>query len=256
MMMEVYLRLGQTEKALALAEPVAQALSSGYISTQTAAFGLTAMSQLARKMGKGNIHAGLSVNGKTMADISIPQPISVTELKPSGDLSVVIGNKGTSKIYARLITRVQPLEEPEGVSSQASFSLSVNYVDAKNNPVDVKTLKQGTEFFAVVRVKNPTPEVFTDLALTQIFPSGWEIFNERLMNAERASATGYTYQDVRDDRVLTYFNLDASQSKTFRIRLQAAYCGIFYMPAVACEAMYQPEEQARTKGMWVKVLFN
>ena len=74
------------------------------------------------------------------------------------------------------------------------------------------------------------------------------------VNAGSDNGAGkYNYRDIRDDRVLTYFNLGAGQTKTFKVRLQAAYRGMYYLPAVSCQAMYEPREQARTKGSWVNV---
>lgn len=58
----------------------------------------------------------------------------------------------------------------------------------------------------------------------------------------------YTYRNIRDDRVLTYFNLNKGQYKTFTIRLQASYAGTFILPAIQCEAMYDPVVQARTRA--------
>ena len=34
-----------------------------------------------------------------------------------------------------------------------------------------------------------------------------------------------TYQDIRDDRVYTYFDLAAGQTKSFRVMLTATYAG-------------------------------
>jgi uncharacterized protein YfaS (alpha-2-macroglobulin family) len=93
--------------------------------------------------------------------------------------------------------------------------------------------------------------------MVQIFPSGWEIYNERILGTDSIGSIGsYNYRDIRDDRVLTYFNLAAGQTKTFKVRLQAAYRGKFYLPAVSLQAMYEPREQARTKGSWVTVIEN
>ena len=136
---------------------------------------------------------------------------------------------------------------------QTSFRLSVRYTDATGNPVDVKSLKQGTEFRALVTVENSPEQAFTDLALVHVFPSGWEIFNERLINGNSSGQETYNFKDIRDDRVLTYFNLAAGQKKSFSVRLQAAYRGKFYLPPASCQAMYAPQEQARTVGGWVEV---
>ena len=53
---------------------------------------------------------------------------------------------------------------------------------------------------------------------------------------------------MRDDRVLTYFDLKRGDSKQFAIRLQATYAGSFILPAVQCEAMYNTAVQARTRA--------
>ncbi len=254
MMMDTYLLLGQTEKALSLANTVAQALSRDYISTQTASFGLSAMGKLAKKMGKGNIDVKWSLNGKSMTAVNTPQPFHTVGLKPAENLSANVTNQGSAKVYARLTAQTQPLEITNEQPVQGSFRLSVRYTDVTGNPIDVKSLKQGTEFRAVVTVENSPEQAFTDLALVQIFPSGWEIFNERLINGGNGSGNeNYNYRDIRDDRVLTYFNLSAGQTKSFSVRLQAAYRGTYYLPPVSCQAMYAPNEQARTVGSWVMI---
>jgi hypothetical protein len=94
------------------------------------------------------------------------------------------------------------------------------------------------------------------MALTQIFPSGWEIHNQRLGEYEQ---TGYDfdrpeYQDIRDDRVYSYFDLEQGRKKTFVVRLNATYQGRFFLPAVYCEAMYDHSIRARKGGQWVEVV--
>ena len=255
MIMETYLLLDKTDKALELAQSVAKELSSDYISTQTAAYGLIAMSQLAEKMGKTNIGIDWTLNGKAMDKVSTSQPLHQVDIVPKQQIDISINNKGTGKIYAQLIGRTQPIGDVElSETDDASFNLSVNYIDLNGNPLSVSSLKQGEEFTAVVTVSNGPSQAFTDLALVQIFPSGWEIYNERILDSSSNNEVGkYNYRDIRDDRVLTYFNLAAGQAKTFRVRLQAAYRGMYYLPAVSLQAMYKPSEQTRTKGGWVKV---
>ncbi|MDD4727426.1 MAG: alpha-2-macroglobulin family protein, partial [Dysgonamonadaceae bacterium] len=255
MIMETYLLLDKTDKALELAQNVAKELSSHYISTQTAAYGLIAMSQLAEKMGKTNIEVDWTLNGKAMDAVSTPQPLHQIGVAPNEKIEIAIDNKGTGKIYAQLTGRTQPIGDVQTVeTNDASFNLSVSYVGLNGNPISVSSLKQGEEFTAIVTINNGPAQAFTDLALVQIFPSGWEIYNERILDATSDNGAGkYNYRDIRDDRVLTYFNLAAGQTKTFRVRLQAAYRGNYYLPAVSLQAMYKPSEQARTKGSWVKV---
>ena len=88
----------------------------------------------------------------------------------------------------------------------------------------------------------------------KIFPSGWEINNLRLDEAEaRLGGDKPVYQDIRDDRVYTYFDLGANQRKTFRLLLTASYAGTYYLPAVSAGAMYDHSIYARKKGQVVEV---
>jgi uncharacterized protein YfaS (alpha-2-macroglobulin family) len=96
---------------------------------------------------------------------------------------------------------------------------------------------------------------YANMALTQIFPSGWEINNLRLNDDEGTQKTDRgQYQDIRDDRVYTYFYLEGGKTRTFTVLLTASYTGVFYLPAVTCEAMYDNSIYARVKGQLVEVV--
>jgi uncharacterized protein YfaS (alpha-2-macroglobulin family) len=136
--------------------------------------------------------------------------------------------------------------------------MSISYADTKGNTIDPVRLEQGKEFVATVTVSNPGIRgVYKNLALNQVFPSGWEINNLRLEEVEdRLSGDTPTYQDIRDDRVYTYFDLAANQRKTFKVLLTASYAGSYYLPAVSCEAMYDRNVYTRKKGQVVEVIKN
>lgn len=254
MIMETYILLDNTAKALTLARDVSKDLSSSYISTQTAAFGLMAMSKLADKMGKGLISYEWTLNGVKQQTGNSGNVFQEVNIKPQEKVSVTFRNKGDGELFVRLLGRTQPLVDNAPARNQG-INLFVKYVDENNKEIDVTKLKQGAEFYANIIIQNVSGEALTDMALSQIFASGWEIFNNRLYNegAEEKTSNSYNYQDIRDDRVYTYFNIGSGYSMSFRVRLQAAYVGKFYLPAVSCEAMYKPEEQSRTTGQWVEV---
>jgi uncharacterized protein YfaS (alpha-2-macroglobulin family) len=118
-------------------------------------------------------------------------------------------------------------------------------------------LEQGTDFIAEVTVHNPGTKGMTyeEMALTQIFPSGWEILNTRMSNFTNLNnATRPEYQDIRDDRVYTYFDIKNGSRHVYRIHLNAAYEGRYYLPTVSCEAMYDNTINARVPGEWVEVV--
>ncbi|MDR1809934.1 MAG: hypothetical protein LBR34_05990 [Prevotella sp.] len=252
MIMETCLLLGKTDKALHLAQKVSQALSSDYISTQTAAFGLLSMSKLSAKMTSGATAYEWELNGVKQPRGTQGKAVEEIAIKPVQTIKVAFTNKGQSELYVRLIGRSKPLTDKRALAN-SGLNLYVKYVSADGKEIDVSSLRQGTEFFADVVVQNVSGEYLTDIALSQIFASGWEIFNNRLFGAD-SGASAYTYQDIRDDRALTYFNLRNGYSTSFKVRLQAAYCGRFYLPAVTCEPMYQPAMQSNTQGRWVEVV--
>ena len=84
-------------------------------------------------------------------------------------------------------------------------------------------------------------------------PSGWEIFNERLYGGSSSDAAGFNYQDIRDDRVIWYFDLPVGTRKVFKVRLQASYEGVYVLPSVVCEDMYDSATYACTASGTVRV---
>ncbi len=101
-------------------------------------------------------------------------------------------------------------------------------------------------------MSNPKNETLKDIALTQIFPSGWEIVNTRFTDFGTTTKSEARYTDIRDDRVNFYFDLNQRrnkiETKTFTVLLNAAYLGKYYLPGIQVEAMYDNDYLVRTKG--------
>ena len=85
-----------------------------------------------------------------------------------------------------------------------------------------------------------------------VFAAGWEIHNSRMTGATTGGDKP-DYQDIRDDRVYTFFDLKKGKTKTFNVLLNASYLGRYYLPALSVEAMYDKSIQARKRGQWVEV---
>jgi len=123
-------------------------------------------------------------------------------------------------------------------------------------------LKQGTDFTAVITVKNNGDEYLDRLAITEMFPSGWEIVTgldggsgyDDDDDDYYYSPGGYIkYTDVRDDRKFTYFSLSSHRSIQFRTQLTATYAGTYYLPGLDVRDLENARIFARTKGMMVEV---
>ena len=149
----------------------------------------------------------------------------------------------------------QPLQGMES-EVESGIKVSVVYKDDAGKILDVGSLKQGTDFLAEVTVEHPGILFsYSNIALSQVFPSGWEIINTRVQDVTQGMKEDvYDYRDYRDDRVYTFFSLNQYEQKTFRVRLNAAYTGKYYLPPVKVEAMYDMNVHANTKGRWVEVV--
>ncbi len=268
MILETLVLLGKDREAFMQAQKVSKNLSrETYFSTQSTAFSLMAMGRLAEKLS-GAIDMDWSLNGTQQPVVKSAKAIYQKDIPvspASGNISVK--NNGNGSLYVDLITRTQLVKDTLPAISN-NLRLQVKYVDMNGRTINVSSLPQGTDFTAKVTVTNINGFTdYTNIALTHIIPAGWEIFNERMINPDeevtedtKASSTRtsktdntYTYRDIRDDRVLTYFDLKRNQEKTFDIRLQTTYAGIFVLPAIQCEAMYDTEVQARTTAGRVMV---
>ncbi|HBC78949.1 MAG TPA: hypothetical protein DCZ51_09985, partial [Bacteroidales bacterium] len=168
-----------------------------------------------------------------------PKNILIRNLNlKNGTNRLVAENTSGKPMYLNLVRKGIPLVSDLTIP-QKGMSMQVEYVNMGMKPVDHRILVQGTDFMMVTRVKNITFSRIENIALTEMVPSGWEILNTRLFEADYGiKESSFDYRDIRDDRVNTYFSLNQGETKTFVLILNAAYKGEFYQPSVWCEAMY------------------
>jgi uncharacterized protein YfaS (alpha-2-macroglobulin family) len=256
--LETLVLLGDRTKGFELLKDISASLSNSsyWMSTQTVAWCLKSVGAFAGTEKRGTLKFTYSYNGKDVS-ASTELPIAQVSIPVDGVKSnalKVVSESGGS-LFVRLISEGTPAH---GDETEESKNLNVNivYTNVDGQPIDPTSLEQGKEFIASVTIWNPgTRGAYKNLALNQIFPSGWEINNLRLDEAEsRLGGDVPTYQDIRDDRVYTYFDLGVNQRKTFQVMLTASYAGTYYLPAVSCEAMYDRSIYARRKGQVVQVV--
>jgi len=173
-----------------------------------------------------------------------------------GSNNIEVNNIKNNTIYARIVTSGK-LPLGKEIITQRGLKVSITYKDSQGNTIDITKLRQGQDFAANITVVNQKNEPINDVALTQIFPSGWEIVNTRFTDFGNATTNQADYTDIRDDRVNFYFNLSKSSktgsTKTFNVLLNASYLGKYYLPGTQVEAMYDNDYFVRTKGQWIEV---
>jgi uncharacterized protein YfaS (alpha-2-macroglobulin family) len=266
--------LGDTERGLPIYKQLADELNSGrWLSTQELGAALSAALPYAAMAAKGEA-PDLKVSGPAGS------PIAVKLLKAQAKLdlapgestggSYTISNAGSAPVFVTIASRGTPAL-PDEKSVANGISVDVRYFDMSDHEVDPASVPLGQDLVIRTTVRNLTGADLGNLALTQPIPSGWEIADyrpgEALPTPDKKSGDGddeeasqqlvkpapplYDYQDIRDDRVLTYFSLESRAEKVFTVYANKTYDGLFYLPAVSVEAMYDSRFQAVEPGHWL-----
>ncbi len=259
MVLETLTLMGKRNEAASLLQRVASSLSDDqWYSTQTTSYALLSVAGYCGSNPSGQkIMLDLSVNGKSVKVSSSAyfsqQPIDFI----NGKASLVVQNRGSNQLFIRVITQGQPVpgDGPAPPMTSSGLSVSNVFTNMEGQPINPESIKQGTDFMARVTITNPGKRGnYTQMALSQVFPSGWEILNTRMLGNEGNNKTSsFRYRDYRDDRVNTYFDLPAGKSVSYFVLLNAAYAGRYYYPGVYCEQMYDKTISGGISGKWIEV---
>ncbi|GHS90587.1 hypothetical protein AGMMS49957_16910 [Synergistales bacterium] len=157
--------------------------------------------------------------------------LDVSDL-PDGVLSIRSQGNGQG-YYAWTVTGTPiaaPKPEKKGMSVDYIWSDRDGAVLPKNEP-----LAQGTEVVVTLVITPSLP--ISDVAVSCLLPSGFEIENPRLLGTGESEPYGLR-RDMRDDRMLFFINNIISGPRIVRFRVRAVTKGAFVIPPVAAEGMY------------------
>ncbi len=261
MMAEAHQVIGNTDEATQLIKRISQEMSTRrWYSTQTTAYSLLSIGKFLSSYEKDDLKYEYTINGDDLIKGNSKKPTiqAAVEVESSSNKNVKVKNTSSSIMYVRYVLSGQLPPGSDEKASSKHIKLAVSYTDKDGEKVDPKTIKQGTDFVAKVVVTNlgSKGRNINEVAISQIFPSGWEIQNDRMSSMSDANGNSrYDYRDIRDDRVYTFFDINGRDaSYTYYVNLTAAYIGKFYLSPVAVEAMYDNEIQAKNEGVWVEVV--
>jgi uncharacterized protein YfaS (alpha-2-macroglobulin family) len=238
------------------ADDITQELNSNHwYSTQETAYSLLSLCDYYGMNTKINPEYSYQLNGKNWIAIKSKKSISKIEFSDKDfDKVGVLKIKSNSdfKIFVKVCVKGIPMIGDTTVSNK-NIAINVVYKTLTGVTINPKSIKQGTDFYAEVTLKNlHTRGNINEMCLNEIFPSGWEIHNSRLL--DETQNTNVRYQDIKDDRVYSYFDLNYNSDVVVKIKLNATYAGRFYMPSIYSEAMYDNTIYANSKPMWVEVV--
>lgn len=245
-------RLGRKADARQAALAVADSLATGgWQSTQSLAWSLLAISS-AFGSSPESWELQARIDGKATS-IQSQKPMMtfpLDALRKSNSVKVELSNPGKTPLYVKWVTRGTPVANQEKEESRG-LSIETAYAALDGSTLDPSQLTQGKDFHLTVSLTNQTGRHLRNLALTQLIPSGWELHSTRLDGAKALS--GVSYQDLRDDRIMSFLDLAPHSTIKIPIFLHATYPGTFQLPATVAESMYEGDIRARTRGSSVIV---
>ncbi len=262
MILETMVLMGNKQKAKNLMVDISERLSSNdWMSTQTTSYCLMSVAKYTLMGIKNNQEPNLEFNygfgSKKFKTINGTNPVYLIsdEWAPDFGKEFKIENKSNRVLYVRLFMEGKPPYDKE-TDAENGLYLNVEYSDLTGNSINLDKIIHGVDLKARVSITNKSKNLKIDnLVLSQIFPSGFEIHNERMeAGIQRQISDNIDYQDIRDDRIYSYFNLGPGKSMTLETYLNASYLGKFYLPAVNVEAMYDASINARKKGKWLEIV--
>ncbi len=258
MMLETLSILGEDLRAKELYDNVSATLASdAWLSTQETAYALIAALPFIENTVNSNpvkVEYYLNRDKDSARTVSFSTSMISIPLEklPGNTAELYIANGSTLPVYARVAFSGLPQEGSEPAISEG-LGLSVEYLDMNGYAVDPTELAMGEDMEVKLTVSNKSSALVSEVAVVHILPASWELVNTRLSEASASSRSSssqsqFKYQDIRDDRVMTYFNLARGENKVIRFVVTRAYGGSYFIPAIHAYAMYDESIRAVIPG--------
>ncbi len=263
MMLYLATRLDRQETALELYNELVPILGGrDYLSTHSAGYALLAVGNYLDSAWRSDtdIRGRLDVagdDGLTRKFNRSGGAITIDLTEHTGR-EITIDSSSKGPFFAAFEWQGIPLEGPTE-PEERNLTLDVRWLDEDGGEIDPTSLAQGTLFWGHFRVASKHGRRLENLALTQITPSGWEIDATRLRGeqtpdwASKFALGRATYTDIRDDRVMWFFDLDY-RPVDFLVKLMVVTRGQFVLAPTLVEAMYDDDFRALVPGGRVEVV--
>jgi uncharacterized protein YfaS (alpha-2-macroglobulin family) len=242
--------------------------SDQWFSTQTAGYSLMALGKYMIQ-NKADFSGNAVIKGYLLLPDGKKVNFDTKQIKFSHDfkdsytgkkLEIYI-DKGTTvkNAFVNLEWNGIPLH-PDERDLAKNLSVNVEWLNENGKTIDPSSIIQGTTFWGHFTVENISGLDLQELALTQVFPAGWEIENTRLSEDDapawmaKYKLNQEKYFDIRDDRVMWFFDLPSYNRKIeFVVRINAITEGQFSLAPTVSEAMYDRNYKAVKAGKKVTV---
>lgn len=259
--------LGDREGAFKVLQPMAASLNGdNWYSTHSMAMGLWAYARYAKQANAGGKPSLIYALARGERKQLVSERPALRQSLAPADISqkpLRVENSGKGDLYVQLALSGRPAMGGEW-AAEKGIGMKVRFLGLDGKPLDVRRLSVGTDFMAVVELRHEMAgeAPIAEVVLQQGLPAGWEIRNTRLDSESvlKLPPMSYKYQDLRDDRAATFFDLSkragsqgASPGQVYYLGMTASYPGRYYLPAWQAEAMYDGGIRAQVPGQWVEV---
>lgn len=244
--------------ALAAGLKAGRSKDGSWVSTQENVWSLVALAEYARRGAVGESTVTVTAGGKQIlrkriagAEVaSVKLPLGTV----SGDaLAIVVDNGGN------VTARVREARVDSGAVVAHQFALERRYLDATGK--EVTTFKAGDRVTVQLKLKSDLAQKW--VALVDPLPAGFEVMNPKLAAGGTAQPLGagttpasrwgrasgwirWDHQELRDDRVLWFADTLGSGEYLMTYQARATIDGTFTAMPAHVEAMYEPDQRART----------
>lgn len=250
-----FMRVGYDKQAHNMIEQIIKNMQSNTpMNTAASSFSLTALCKYFEKYPPASaLDFDITMNGVSES-IKLSKMLWDDDVEPLDKKQTVqVTNKGKGTIYLQCTVTGTPAERND-IETSNGISLKAIYTSLDGKPINETDLAQGVNFIYKIKVSNTAGVWIRDIMVEQLIPAGWDIINMRLFGDGQKYPTGVTYQDIRDDKVLSYIpNLKVGESIEIPIYVTAAYAGDFYQPGAIAKDMYRLEFNASAAGKVVTV---
>ncbi|HSQ35895.1 MAG TPA: hypothetical protein VLQ89_07890, partial [Candidatus Binatia bacterium] len=255
-MIRTLVQMGRADRARNLVAEIAREMARDtWYSTQETAYALMAIANYYGGSPGNPFRFKLAWDKENAEEVTVSEPFFQKRYAnfPARERKLKVSNPGQNPLFLTVYAFGIPPAGGEK-ASESGIRLQIDYQDLAGEALAVERLAQGSDFRVQITVSNLSQNNLSNLALTHMVPAGCQIANPRLLTDGEPLRGYYDYQDVRDDRVLTYFALDGGAKKVFTVVLNASYSGKFYLPGIVLESMYDAAVHANSTGQWLEIV--
>ena len=176
------------------------------------------------------------------------QPVSLGLSNVKEDCGELV-NDGTGTAFVSW--KRLDLPKLEDVKKESSgLSIRREFLTQDGAPYDISKASRGDSIVVRIELSSDEDRLLNDLVIEDLLPGALEpVHNDAGVFPwiEKGAHSWVLRHELRDDRILVFskaFSLMKNEKVAFHYSLRVVSAGTFALPAVAVEAMYQPELRA------------